>query len=449
MGVRQYADPTPSQETPRMPTERSTLAHLYRRAGFGARPEQLDAAVRAGYAATVARLLDFGAPDPAAAAVRPPELTLVVRQGGKDASPQAKQQARKQAREQGTKLTLWWLRRMAAADNPLREKLTLFWHGHFATSIQKVRQARFMYQQNELFRRAGAGPFEALTLAVARDAAMLIWLDGNANRRQSPNENFARELMELFTLGIGNYSEADVKALARCFTGLRVQRQTGAVRFVAKLHDPGPKSVLGRTADFDVAGAVKLLTDQPATTRHLAGRMWSFFARPAGPTDPVVARLAAAFQTDRSGAALLRAILTDAAFTAPETRTGLVKTPIEYVAGALRALRVQPEARHVSVLRRLGQVPFAPPSVGGWPANEAWLTTASSQARYQFARDVARRADLSAVADQPAGQRPDAVAHLLGVDGWSPTTAAALARVAGDPGGLVTIALVAPEYVLN
>jgi uncharacterized protein (DUF1800 family) len=114
-----------------MPTAaRSALAHLYRRAGFGARPEQLDAAERAGYAATVARLLDFGAADPAAAAVTPPQLSLVSQQGGKDASPRAREQARRQAREQGTRLTLWWLRRMAAADNPLREKLTLFWHGH-------------------------------------------------------------------------------------------------------------------------------------------------------------------------------------------------------------------------------------------------------------------------------------------------------------------------------
>jgi uncharacterized protein (DUF1800 family) len=177
--------------------------------------------------------------------------------------------------------------------------------------------------------------------------------------------------------------------------------------------------------------------------------MWSFFARPVDPAEAVVARLAGAFERERTGAALLRAVLAEPAFTAAEARTGLVKSPIEYVVGALRALRLQPEARHVSLLRRLGQVPFAPPSVGGWPANEAWLTTASSLARYQFARDVARRADLSAIADEPPGQRPDAVAHLLGVDGWSRTTSAALAQVAGDPGGLVTIALVAPESVMN
>jgi uncharacterized protein (DUF1800 family) len=428
--------------------ERARLAHLYRRAGFGARPAQLDAATRRGYAATVERLLDFGAPDPAAAAVRPPELPLVP-QPGKDADQAARQRARAAAREQGTRLALWWLRRMAAADNPLREKLTLFWHGHFATSIQKVRQARFMYQQNELLRRAGAGPVEALTLAIAKDPAMLIWLDGNLNRKQSPNENFARELMELFTLGVGNYTEADVKALARAFTGWRVRRASGEVRFVPALHDQGAKTVLGHTADLDAASAVALVTGQPVAARFLAARMWSFFAMPVGADDPVVAPLAAAYARERTGGALLRAVLLADGFTGQAVRAGLVKTPIEYVAGSLRALRLEPQARHVSLLRRLGQVPFAPPSVGGWPANAAWLTTASSQIRYQFARAAATEADLSEIAASSRSERPAAAAHLLGIERWGDTTARALASVAGDPRALATIALVAPEHVLN
>jgi uncharacterized protein (DUF1800 family) len=428
--------------------ERARLAHLYRRAGFGARPAQLDAAVRAGYQACVDRLLDFGLPDPAAEAVSPPELPLVP-QPGKDADQAARERARAQAREQGTRLALWWLRRMAAADSPLREKLTLFWHGHFATSIQKVRQARLMYRQNELLRRMGSGPVEALTLAVAKDPAMLIWLDGNQNRRQSPNENFARELMELFTLGVGNYTEADVKALARAFTGWRVRRASGEVRFVPALHDGGPKTVLGHTANLDAAGAVALLVGQPAAARFLASRMWSFFATPVGPDDPAVAPLAAAYARRRTGASLVRAVLEAEAFSGEAVRRGLVKTPIEYVVGSLRALRLQPQAQHVNLLRRLGQVPFAPPSVGGWPANAAWLTTASSQIRYQFARAAAAQADLSAVAASSRTERPDAVAHLLGIQRWSDTTAKALASVAADPRALVTIALVAPEHVLN
>jgi uncharacterized protein (DUF1800 family) len=301
-----------------MPTteeERARLAHLYRRAGFGARPAQLDAAVQRGYERTVERLLDFGAPDPAAAAVAPPELPLVP-QPGRDADQGARQRARAAAREQGTRLALWWLRRMAAADNPLREKLTLFWHGHFATSIQKVRQARFMHRQNDLLRRAGAGPVEALTLAIAKDPAMLIWLDGNLNRRQSPNENFARELMELFTLGVGNYTEADVKALARAFTGWRVRRATGEVRFVPALHDDGAKTVLSHTANLDAAGAVALVTSQPVSASFLASRMWSFFATPVAPDDPVAAPVAAAYARARTGAALVRAVLLAEAFAA-------------------------------------------------------------------------------------------------------------------------------------
>jgi uncharacterized protein (DUF1800 family) len=427
---------------------RGAMAHLYRRAGFGARPAQLDAAVRIGYAATVERLLDFGAPDPAAEAVAPPDLPLVP-QPGKGADQASRDRARAQAREQGTRLALWWLRRMAAADNPLQEKLTLFWHGHFATSIQKVRQARLMYRQNELLRRGAAGSVQALTLAIAKDPAMLIWLDGNANRRQSPNENFARELMELFTLGIGNYTERDVKELARAFTGWRVVRASGEVRFVPALHDPGAKTVLGRTAGLDAAGAVELVTGQPAAARFLAARMWSFFATPVGPADAVVTRLAAAYAGRRTGAELVRAILCAPEFTGEAVRDGLVKTPIEYVVGTLRALRLRPEEQHVNLLRRLGQVPFAPPSVGGWPANTAWLTTASSLERYQFARSAAAKADLSEIEATSRSDRPDAVARLLGIDGWSATTAKALASVAGNPRALVTVALVAPEHVLN
>jgi len=430
------------------PDPRSALAHLYRRAGFGARPEQLDAAVRAGYAATVDRLLDPRAHDPAAAAVEPPSLPLLERPG-KGADRAAKTSARQQARRQATELTLWWLQRMVAADNPLPEKLTLFWHGHFATSIRKVHQAGLMERQNRLLRTMGAGPVEALTLAVARDAAMLVWLDGNQNRSQHPNENFARELMELFTVGIGNFTEADVKAVARAFTGWRVDRRSGEVRFAPARFDPGPKTIQGQTGAWGAADAVRVLTHSPAAAGFVAARMWSFFARPVGIDDPVVTELARGYAGHRDAGLLVRAVLTHPDFTSPATRTGLVKTPVEYVAGTLRALRLDPDNQTLGVLRRLGQVPFAPPSVGGWPANAAWLTTASSLERLRFARACAAKADLSAVADEPAGERPAAAAHLLGVDRWGPTSAAALAAAARDPELLVALALVTPEHVLN
>ena len=215
------------------------------------------------------------------------------------------------------------------------------------------------------------------------------------------------------------------------------------------LHDDGAKTVLGHTANFDAASAVALVTGQPVAARFLAARMWSFFATPVGADDPVVTPLAAAVLGQRTGAALLRAVLLADEFSGEAVRAGLVKTPIEYVVGSLRALRLEPQARHVNLLRRLGQVPFAPPSVGGWPANAAWLTTASSQIRYQFARAAAAEADLSEIAASSRSERPAAVAHLLGVERWSDTTARALASMAGDPRALVTIALVAPEHVLN
>ncbi|MGH9123378.1 MAG: DUF1800 family protein, partial [Acidimicrobiales bacterium] len=191
---------------------RSNLAHLYRRAGFGATSAELDAAVTAGYPATVESLLaGLTGPDPGGDAVALPDLTipqvpagLNANTAGTPAAKAAVQQRNQIANQQVPALQRWWLNRMIATSTPLREKLVLLWHGHFATAVQKVRFPQLMYNQNQLFRTAGSGNFETLTQAVAKDPAMMIWLDTQTDVASHPNENFARELMELFTLGIGN-----------------------------------------------------------------------------------------------------------------------------------------------------------------------------------------------------------------------------------------------------
>ncbi len=201
-----------------MAADRATIAHLLRRAGFAPTAAEIDAATTAGWTATVDALLDLSGPDPADAAPAPtftPYSPLAAR-GLTLQQRQAAQQARN---AEFAVLQRWWLARMAATSHPLREKLTFYWHGHFATSYDKVRLPALMHQQNQLFRTLGAGGFEALTQAVAKDPAMMIWLDTSTDKASHPNENFARELMELFTLGIGNYTEADVREAARAFTG--------------------------------------------------------------------------------------------------------------------------------------------------------------------------------------------------------------------------------------
>lgn len=419
---------------------RSRIAHLYRRAGFGARPEELDAAAAVGYRATVEHLLDVAAPDPGLATLADPTFTNVYGDF---------MTVRRHRRYDTNRMTLWWLNRMIAATNPLPEKLALFWHGHFATSLQKVKVPELMFRQNQLFRAMGAGRFEPLAQAVAKDAAMMVWLDSNSNERASPNENFARELFELFTLGEGNYSESDVKAAARAFTGWRVSPRTQQFAFAPRLHDSDPKVLFGATRSFGGEDVVRLLTTRPACARFITAKVWSHFARPAAPDDPLVAELTDVFAPELDMRALLRAVFLHPEFDSPATRAGLVKQPIEYVAGALRALGRRADGVEVlRALRLLGQEPFVPPSVGGWPANGYWLSTASSLGRVRFAEAAARDADLTPVSSVAPRARPAAVARLLSVDAWGPTTTKALRQVADEPRSLLTLALVAPEYVL-
>ena len=433
---------------------RSRIAHLYRRAAFGAKPEELDAAVEAGYEATVDRLLDLSVPDGAAARVPPPEFTPNVGQANLPADPEARRRAvqeqQRMNREEGRKLTQWWIDRMVLSTTPLRERLALFWHDHFATSVQKVKDPALMYRQNEIFRSQGAGNFEALAQAVAKDPAMLVWLDANENKKGRPNENFARELLELFLLGIGNYTEGDVKEAARAFTGWQYRRQTGAFTLAAAQHDRDPKTVFGQTGAFGGEDVIRMAVAQPASPAYVTSKLWSGFARPVGASDPVVQELAPGFARDGDVKALLRAIFLHPAFVAPASRTGLVKQPIEYVAGTLRTLGLRAGAvgSLQQTLDGLGQQPFAPPSVGGWPPNGYWLTTSFALTRLRFASTVASKAKIDGLAAVGPPERPAAVARLLSVDGWGASTSAALAKVADDPKALLTIALVAPEYVL-
>ncbi len=450
---------------------RSRIAHLYRRAGFGARPDELDAMEEKGYEAAVESLLaglttDGAEPIPAPA--------LSTGSPSRATTPRARQQDEARQLEA---LQEWWLGSMIASTTPLREKLTLLWSGHFATGFAKVRNAAWMYRQNQLFRRLGAGSFDALTVAVAQDPAMQVWLDTDTDVVAHPNENFARELMELFTLGLGNYSEDDVHQAARCFTGWSFNRATGDFVLRTRLHDHGQKTVLGHRGDFDGDELVRTITHLPVSARFVTAKLWSHLAYPISPADSLVTDLAAGFAKDLDITRLLGAIFLHPEFTGSVARTGLVKQPLEYVVGVARSLglgpagasppstkpapvspgpastpAVRPQANLPAlqvVSRLLGQEPFNPPNVGGWPQNEYWLTPATAAVRWQFASAAAGSADLSALESVARRSRPDAVARVLSVDGWGPTTRGVLSDVAGEPVALLALALCSPEYVIN
>ena len=431
------------------------LAHLHRRAGFGARPDELATAAAAGYEATVERLLDRTVPDPAADALVPPTVTPVL---VSTVETLEERKARTAQRAENRRLiTTWWLERMIAAQSPLREKLVWFWHTHFATSIEKVREAQPMLAQNQLFRTLGAGNFETLAQAVAKDGAMMIWLDSNQNRKGAPNENFARELMELFTIGIGNYADLDVREAARAFTGWRTDRIDGVFHLQPNQGDAAPKTVLGQVLNTGEQ-VVTLLARHPAAARFVAAKIWSRFAWPVRPDDPIVSDISASFANDGDVTGLVRRVLLHPLFDSPTARQGLVKEPVEYVVGTLRSLNMSASSLDLAsptamrALQQLGQVPFEPPSVGGWPQNGYFVSTATSLARLRFANTVANTASptqLGWLTGSAAAQRPDAIARQLAIDGFTPATIAALNSPSLNPKQQLAIALVSPEYVLN
>ncbi|MBR7833207.1 DUF1800 domain-containing protein [Actinospica durhamensis] len=434
--------------------DRALIGHLLRRTGFGASGAEIDAALPAGYQATVEALFaDAADPtaDPGVAATAPPQLPGTY--SGKPTT------------EPAYDLIAWWLARMTAVRRPWIEKRTYFWHGHFATSIQKVRYAGLMLRQNQTLRTLGGGPFHTLMRAVFTDPAMMLWLDAEGSTANAPNENLARESMELFSLGVGDYTETDVRQAALALTGWRLARADGTALFAPGAHAQGPETILGRTASYDLDSFTDLLLAQPANAAFLAARHWLRFGSDAAIPASTRQNLIAAYRSSAGAAsndgsdltALARALFTDPAFTGPATRYALVKQPVEYVVGVLRALRVSPPSDGTAadsrllrqVLNGLGQVPFSPPNVGGWPSGQLWLTTAAAQARIDLAHWAATTGDISAVADAAPSARIEAAAHLLGLDAFSARTTAALSDVVGAPPDLVELALLSPEYLVN
>lgn len=377
--------------------------------------------------------------------------------GGKPEDDPVRKRYRQTLRQQREELTVWWLDRMVAADEPWVEKRTLLWHNHWATSIQKVKSGAAMLQQNETLRRLGGGDFRILARAMVVDPALMVWLDADGSTAKAPNENLARELMELFVLGVGNYTEIDVRQAAAALTGWTLDRKANPwkSRFQPRRHDQGPQTVVGEKAGFTAQTLVDHLVSLPDSRAHVAGRMWgALVSNENRPSEAALARVTAAYGARRDSTAMFRAMFTDEAFT--DADNVLVKQPVEYVVGSLRALGVRPSELPEKVrgklltrtLAGLGQVPFAPESVGGWPAGAAWLTTAAAQVRIGFAQALVRQADLSDVERTSAKDRPELLARKLGVGSWGDSTRGVLTAAARDPRKVTAVALTAPEHLV-
>jgi uncharacterized protein (DUF1800 family) len=297
------------------------------------------------------------------------------------------QEIQKQYRQDDLDLITWWLNRMRYSPNPFREKMTLFWHGHFATSVQKVRDSYLMWQQNELLREHAYGNFSLMVKAISRDPAMLIWLDTRVSQKGHPNENFAREVMELFTIGIGNYTENDVQEGARAFTGYRIDPTDETFRYAPRLHDDSNKTFLGKTGPFTGDDILDIILSQPATARFISKKLWTFYSY-EDPDPALVEALASNFRgTSYEIRLLMNTIFRSSEFYSPDAVRTQIKSPVQWVVQTSKLLD-SPMPRPlitVNALRQLGQLPFAPPNVKGWDGGRSWITTSTLLYRYNMA----------------------------------------------------------------
>jgi hypothetical protein len=394
-------------------------AHLLERAGFGAAPEDIARFAAMMPQQAVDALVDY---ETIASDLKPFDES-VIWDPGMDPFPPSRAEAVRIARERGVglgekvltegaqrrlqpvvdkffyglfanaietqRLGVWWANRMLATRRPLEEKLTLFWHGHFATGENKVRDYRMMLRQNEMFRAKASGPFRDLLVGILKDPAMLVYLDNGENIKKHPNENFGRELLELFTMGVGHYTEQDVREAARAFTGWT--NDVLAFKFDTAQHDFDEKTFLGRTGPFDGEDIVDIVLSQPVTAEFMAAKLYRFFVR-----DEVDAKVKTALGgTYRDSAyqvkPLLKRIFLSKDFYSPSTVGTQIKSPVQLVVStykklALRELPTVPDFGRMT--SSLGQSLFDPPNVAGWAAGRTWITPSTLLNRGNLFRGV-------------------------------------------------------------
>ena len=435
-----------------MQDQRLLTSRLLHRWSFGPRPGEYLDAVKIGAPGAAAELIlstNSTNADHDAATTPPPYFERVNKFTAAD-----KTAAILRRSEQQRLMTVWWLDRMVTTRQPLVERMTWFWHGHWATSINKVQDPRLMLRQNDTLRTTALDDFHVQSRAMLRDPAMLVWLDGTGNRKGHPNENLGREFLELFTMGVGNYLEQDVREAARALTGWTLDLGLVTSEFDPALFDNSMKTVFGTTRDFDVDSLVDHVLSQPTTATFLTKRMWLRHMSELEPTDAELRTLTNALTGSLNmqmlAAAFVNQMATD---LAPRP---LAKSPVPWLVGVLRALELRvgsfDEAEQKRVIRQLyamGQVPFVPPSVAGWPLGSSWFTSTSAQARLNLSLRLMRHAKLEWLTKTKPVHRPQVLADHLGVPEWSPRTTAVLSAKQNSAADAFVLAINAPDYLVG
>ncbi len=359
--------------------------HLLNRTGFDAHPARIEATALQSRRDAVESILAgtlTAARTPAPAWIG----EFISPQRVRNLSDADRKQFQRQQVERAFELKNWWVTEMLTTASPFTERMTLFWHNHFTSSLQKVRSGTLVYRQNVLLRRHALGNFAQLLKAVSKDPAMLVYLDSATNRRGQPNENFAREVMELFTLGEGSYTEQDIREAARAFTGWSIDPGSGDFLMRPMAHDPGVKTVLGKSGEFNGDDVLGILLARPETAEFVVAKLWKEFVSPQ-PDPGEVKRIAALFRgSGYDIKTALRALFASDAFFAAQNHGALIKSPVDLVIGTMRQFNVgySDPLPLTFLLRTLGQDLFSPPNVKGWPGGDAWINSTTLLARRQF-----------------------------------------------------------------
>ncbi len=377
----------PYQPSAKEPWDFKKVGHLYRRAGFAATGIELEAGLRSGPQNTIDGLRKGG-----------PGQEEFDRLTAPLAKSAAKANSAQEARA-------WWLYRMLYTPHPLREKLTLFWHNHFATSNAKVQNVGFMIGQYQLMQRHALGSFRTMLLEMSKDPAMMVWLDTRLSKKGKPNENYAREVMELFSLGIGHYTEQDIREAARAFTGWDIAN--GKAVFNPSQHDDGEKIVLGRIGKWTADDIIRLCLEQKAAPYFIAGKLYRFLISETVPATPELLEPLAdqLRKSDYNISGLVETILRSNLFFSPQVYRTRIKSPVDFILGIVRPLegRIGTSALAIA-LQELGQDLFHPPSVKGWDGGPAWLNAQTLLVRQNLALA------LTSTEDARFGRRTDPAA---------------------------------------
>ncbi len=451
-GGRTQQPPTPSS-TKKLAAQKLSYKqarHLSMRAGFGGSPEQIGRLQRMGLDAAVAYFVDYEAlprhrPDHRVTPAEPIDRRT-VRRLSQEERRNLQRTRRRQDGEKLRRLRAWWMARMVSSERQLEEKMTLFWHGHFTSGYRDVRNAYHMAIQNDLFRQHATGNFGDLVRAISRDPAMLEYLDNNQNNRRAPNENYARELMELFTLGEGNYTEADVKQAARAFTGWTFRRGSSTFTFDERNHDYGRKTFLGRQGYFDGDHIIDIILEQEAAPRHLARKLLAYFAVDA--TDEEIEPYAQLLRrTNFELKPFFRTLFSSEWFYSPRVMGKIVKSPVMLVVSTVRMLGARDVPQNTALglcqyCDQIGQSLMQPPNVKGWDGGAAWVTSSNLFTRYNITRSLIN--GVRAGRDGPRDNRRPLRSPRRGVDdmdmrGQAPNQPAAQFREARQSNILTVI----------